>query len=121
MHEVYAVVAWHFHKTPRVYFDVIVQLADDAAFTKNARAIFNNDNDNTTKLGAGQDMNYVETSEGKLIDAKGALRQGLRASEAAEQLWLLTSAQQCGSGPGVGASPVLRRCRALRGSVPQCR
>jgi hypothetical protein len=72
MHEIYAVAFWHFHKTPRVYFDVIVQLADDAGFTKDVRTIFNNDHDNTSKLGAGKDMNYVETSEGRLVDAKGA-------------------------------------------------
>ena len=70
-HEVYAVLFWHFHKTPRVYFDVIVQLADDDAFTKNVRTVFNNDHDNTSGLGAGKDMNYVETAEAKLVDAKG--------------------------------------------------
>ena len=70
-HEVYAVLFWHFHKTARVYFDVIVQLADDAAFTKNVRTLFNNDHDNSSKLGAGTDMNYVETAEGRLVDAKG--------------------------------------------------
>jgi len=70
-HEVYAVLFWHFHKTPRVYLDVVVQLADDAAFTKNVRTLFNNDNDNTSGLGAGTDMNFVETAEGKLVDAKG--------------------------------------------------
>jgi hypothetical protein len=69
--EIYALLFWHFHKTPRVYFDVIVQLADDAAFKKNVRTIFNNDHDNSSGLGAGKDMNYVETSEGKLVDAKG--------------------------------------------------
>jgi hypothetical protein len=77
-HEVYAVLFWHFHKTPRVYFDVIVQLADDAAFTKNVRTIFSNDNDNTAKLGAGPDMNYVETAEGKLVDAKGSRARYVR-------------------------------------------
>ena len=70
-HEIYAVLFWHFHKTARVYFDVVVQLADDAAFTKNVRTLFNNDNDNKSGLGAGKDMNYVETAEGKLVDAKG--------------------------------------------------
>ena len=69
---------WHFHKTPRVYFDVVVQLADDAGFKKNVRTIFNNDNDNTSGLGAGQDMNYVETAEGKLVDAKGARARYVR-------------------------------------------
>jgi hypothetical protein len=78
MHEVYAVLFWHFHKTPRVYFDVIVQLADDAGFKKNVRTIFNNDHDKTSALGAGPDMNYVETSEGKLVDAKGARARFVR-------------------------------------------
>jgi hypothetical protein len=77
-HEVYAVLLWHFHKTPRVYFDVIVQLADDGAFTKNVRTIFNNDHDNTSGLGAGKDMNYVETAEGKLVDAKGSKARYVR-------------------------------------------
>jgi hypothetical protein len=76
--EVYAVLFWHYHKAARVYFDVVVQLADDAAFTKNVRTIFNNDADTTSKLGAGTDMNYVETSEGKLVDAKGAKARYVR-------------------------------------------
>lgn len=76
--EIYAILFWHFHKTPRVYFDVIVQVADDAAFKKNVRTVFNNDNDNTAGLGAGQDMNYIETSEGKLVDAKGAKARFVR-------------------------------------------
>ncbi len=78
MNEIFAVVFWHFHKTPRVYFDVIVQLADDAGFTRNVRTIFNNDHDNTSKMGAGKDMNYVESSEGRLIDAKGAVARYVR-------------------------------------------
>jgi len=71
LREVYAILFWHFHKSPRVYLDVVVQLADDPAFKKNVRTLFNNDNDNTSGLGAGTDMNYVETAEGKLVDAKG--------------------------------------------------
>ncbi len=77
-YEIYAVLFWHFHNMPRVYFDVIVQLADDAAFTKNVRTVFNNDHDNTSGLGAGTDMNYVETSEGRLVDAKGAIARYVR-------------------------------------------
>lgn len=79
-HEVYAILVWHFHRTPRVYFDVIVQLADDAAFKKNVRTLFNNDQDNTSGLGAGTDMNYVETAEGKLVDAKGNKARYVRLS-----------------------------------------
>jgi len=76
--EVYAILLWHFHKTPRVYFDVVVQLADDADFKKNVRTIFNNDHDNTAGLGKGAEMNYVETAEGKLVDAKGAVARYVR-------------------------------------------
>ncbi|MBI9070252.1 MAG: hypothetical protein JEY94_01555 [Melioribacteraceae bacterium] len=70
-YELYAIVVWHFHKQPRVYFDVVIQVADDADFTKNVRTLFNNDLDNSSGLGAGTDWHYVETAEGKLIDAKG--------------------------------------------------
>jgi hypothetical protein len=77
-HEVFAVLLWHFHKQPRAYLDVVVQLADDAGFTKNVRTVFNNDHDNTAGLGAGQDMNYVETAEGRLVDAKGAKARYVR-------------------------------------------
>jgi hypothetical protein len=77
-HEIYAVLFWHYHKAPRVYFDVIVQVADDAKFTKNVRTLMNNDHDNTSGLGAGKDQNYVETSEGRLVDGKGAIARYVR-------------------------------------------
>jgi hypothetical protein len=70
-YNIYAIVVWHYHKQPRVYFDVVVQVADDPDFVSNVKTVFNNDHDNTAGLGVGKDMNYVETSEGKLIDAKG--------------------------------------------------
>jgi hypothetical protein len=77
-YEVYAVLFWHFHKTARVYFDVVVQLADDAAFKTNVRTLFNNDHDNSSGLGVGKDLNYVETAEGKLVDAKGSRARYVR-------------------------------------------
>lgn len=70
-HEVYAVVLWHFHKQPRVYFDVIVQISDDPDFISGVETIYNNDLDNSSGQGVGTDKHYVETAEGKLIDAKG--------------------------------------------------
>jgi hypothetical protein len=77
-YEIYAILFWHFHKTARVYLDVVVQVADDADFTKNVHTLFNNDNDNSAGLGAGKDMNYVETAEGKLVDAKGVKARYVR-------------------------------------------
>lgn len=77
-HNIYAVVIWHYHKQPVVYFDVIVQVADDADFNSNVRTLFNNDIDNSIRLGVGKDMHYTETSEGKLIDANGVKARYIR-------------------------------------------
>jgi len=66
--EIYAIVMWHYHKQPRVYFDVVVQLSNDKDFITDVKTVFNNDLDNSAGLGIGKDMHYVETSEGKLID-----------------------------------------------------
>jgi hypothetical protein len=70
-YEIYAILLWHYHKQARVYFDVVVQVADDPDFITNVRTLFNNDIDNSSGLGIGRDMHYIETHEGKLIDAKG--------------------------------------------------
>lgn len=67
-YEIYAIVVWHFHKQATVYFDVVVQVADDPDFITNVKTVFNNDVDNSAGLGVGKDMHYVETNEGKLID-----------------------------------------------------
>lgn len=78
MHNIYAIVVWHFHKQPRVYFDVIVQTANDPDFIEGVKTLFNNDHDNSAGLGVGKDLHYVETSEGKLIDAKGVQARYVR-------------------------------------------
>lgn len=66
-HELFALALWHFHEGERVYFDVVVQVADDAAFTRNVRTLFNNDHDNSSGLGAGEDMEYIEDNRGKFL------------------------------------------------------
>ena len=68
---IYAVVVWHFHSQARVYFDVVVQVSDDPKFEKGVTTIFNADAANELALGAGKDLAYIETYEGKLMDAKG--------------------------------------------------
>ena len=70
-HEIYAIVLWHYHKQARVYFDVVVLAADDPDFVTNVKILFSNDFNNSSGLGVGNDFHYVETAEGKLIDAKG--------------------------------------------------
>lgn len=71
IYEIYAIAVWHFHQEPRVYYDVIVQAAEGPDFIYGAKTLFNNDIDNSTGLGVGTDMHYIETNKGELIDAKG--------------------------------------------------
>jgi hypothetical protein len=68
---IYAVLIWHFHSQARVYRDVVVQVSDDATFKSGVTTIFNSDFHNELGLGAGKDLSYIETYQGKLIDAKG--------------------------------------------------
>jgi hypothetical protein len=68
---VYAILVWHFHSQARVYRDVVVQVSDDPSFKSGVTTVFNNDAHNELGLGAGKDLNYVETYQGKLIDTKG--------------------------------------------------
>lgn len=71
MYQLDAILIWHDHRQPEFYRDVIVEVADDAEFTKNVRMLFNNDYDNSYGKGVGEDFEYVEAKEGKLIDPKG--------------------------------------------------
>jgi hypothetical protein len=67
-----AVAVWHFHSQARVYHDVVIQISDDAEFKKGVTTIFNTDDDNSSKLGKGKDLSYVETNNGRVLAAKGA-------------------------------------------------
>ncbi|OPZ07317.1 MAG: hypothetical protein BWZ10_02850 [candidate division BRC1 bacterium ADurb.BinA364] len=69
--EIYGILIWHFHSQARVYHDVVVKCASDPDFISDVKTIFNNDHDNSSGLGVGRDKAYIETNEGKLIDAKG--------------------------------------------------
>jgi hypothetical protein len=66
--DIYAIICWHYHSNERVYFDVVVRTADDSEFTK-YQTLYNNDYDNSSGLGIGKDLEYLETNEGRLISA----------------------------------------------------
>ncbi len=68
---IYAILLWHFHSQARVYRDVVAQVSDDPTFHSGVTTIFNNDFHNELGLGAGKELDYIETYQGKLIDAKG--------------------------------------------------
>jgi hypothetical protein len=71
-HPLNAILVWHYHSQARVYRDVVVQVSDDPAFKTGVTTVFNNDHDNSAKLGLGKDKEYIEVAEGKLLDPKGA-------------------------------------------------
>ena len=73
-----AVAVWHFHSQARVYHDVVVQISDDPEFKKGVKTIFNNDDDNSSKLGKGGDKSYVETNHGRVLPADGATGRYVR-------------------------------------------
>ena len=67
----HAILIWHYHSQARVYRDVIVQVSNDPDFITDVKTIFNNDHDNSSGLGVGRDKEYIEVSEGRLIDPRG--------------------------------------------------
>jgi hypothetical protein len=78
--KVAAIVVWHFHSQARVYHDVVVQVSNDKDFKTGVTTVFNNDDDNSSKLGKGTDLAYIESFEGKLFDGKGAVGRYVRLS-----------------------------------------
>jgi hypothetical protein len=70
--DIYAIVVWHYHAEGRVYHDVVVQVSDDPGFTKGVKTVFNNDFDNSSGLGIGKDLEYIDDYRGKVMDAKNA-------------------------------------------------
>lgn len=78
MYKIYAIVLWHDHRYIQTYQRVIVQIADDAEFTKNVRTLFNNDFENKAGLGVGKDRQYFETRWGRVINAKGEVARYVR-------------------------------------------
>ena len=66
-----AIVLWHFHSQARVYHDVVVQISDDPTFATGVTTIFNNDYDDSAKMGKGADRPYVESRFGMVADGKG--------------------------------------------------
>ena len=76
--EIFALIVWHYHKQPLVYFDIVIQIASDSSFVEDVVTLYNNDLDNSAGQGLGTDNHYVETAEGRLVDAKGNLGRYVR-------------------------------------------
>ncbi len=72
--DIYAVAIWHYHSQERAYKDVVVQVSDDPTFKSGVKTIYNNDHDNSSKLGKGSEKAYIETNFGKLIVVNPAVK-----------------------------------------------
>lgn len=69
-YEIWDIAVWHFHREFVVVRDVIVQVSDDPNFVDKVTTLFNNDKDNSAKLGTGTDPHYWDTHLGRIIDGK---------------------------------------------------
>jgi len=69
--EVYAACVWHYHGEARVYRDVICQISSDPDFIDGVVTVFNNDHEDSSKLGKGKEKEYIETNEGRPFAVKG--------------------------------------------------
>ena len=76
--KIHAIAVWHFHSQARAYHDVVAQISDDPEFKSGVTTVYNNDDNNSAELGAGKDPAYIETYEGRLIEAKGATGRYVR-------------------------------------------
>ncbi len=76
--KLFYILFWHYHMDPVVFRDVVVQVSNDPEFKTGVTTLFNNDIDNSSGLGIGKDREYYETSEGKLVDAKGTSARYVR-------------------------------------------
>ena len=70
-HEIWGVCVWHDQGDDRVYKDVVVQASNDPAFIDGIQTIFNNDHDNSARLGPGKDKEYRERNDGRPMAANG--------------------------------------------------
>ena len=55
---------WHYYGDNRKYNDVVVIASNDPTFATGVTTLFNNDKDNSLRLGNGIDREYYETASG---------------------------------------------------------
>ena len=75
---IYAIAVWRYHQNSRVFHSVVVQVSDDKDFVTGVTTVFNNDTTNGAGLGVGADKEFVEKTDGQLIEVKGVKGQYVR-------------------------------------------
>jgi hypothetical protein len=91
---IYAIALWHDHRYTQTMHDVIVQVSDDPAFEKGVTTLFNNDWDNSSGIGVGNDLEYFETHFGRVVDGKGVRARYVRGYTNGSNLWRGNSWQE---------------------------
>ena len=75
---IHAVALWHDHRLLQAFHDVILQVSDDPEFKNGVTTVYNNDTDNSSKLGVGTDREYFELEFGRVIPVKGVKARYVR-------------------------------------------
>ena len=55
----------------QAFHDTIVQISNDPEFKEGVTTVYNNDTDNSSKLGVGTDREYFELEWGRVVAVKG--------------------------------------------------
>lgn len=91
---IYAIALWHDHRYIQITRDVIVQVSDDPEFKTGVTTLYNNDRDDSSKLGAGTDKEYFETKWGKIVDGKSTKGRYVRGYSKGTSLTALNCWQE---------------------------
>ena len=75
---IYAIAMWHDHRLLQAFHDVLLQVSDDPEFKNGVTTIYNNDTDNSSKLGVGTDREYFELEFGRVLPVKGVKARYVR-------------------------------------------
>lgn len=82
---IHAVCVWHYFQgakppvTGRAYHDVVIRVSDDPQFKDGSfTTLYNNDYDDSSKLGKGTDSPYAESRFGLIADGKGVAGRYVR-------------------------------------------
>ncbi len=75
---IHAVCIWRERPEQCVYRDTVVQVSDDPTFETGVVTLFNNDYDNSARLGRGTDKEYFEDHFGRRIPGHGVRARYVR-------------------------------------------
>lgn len=76
--EIHAIVFWHDHRLLQAFHDSVVQISDDPEFKDGVTTVYNNDTDNSSKLGVGTDREYFELEFGRVVPVKAVKARYVR-------------------------------------------